>query len=270
MTLHTFPEIEQRSEEWYAARCGLVTASAMGALITSGPAPAWSVPCPACAAGIGGPCVALGRKVETALKTSHSQRVEAAAALPPVYSVADNDGSRGLTATLVAERITGYVEPTFINSDMWRGIEDEPRALEVYGGHYEAVETCGFMVLETPTYKLGYSPDGLVGEDGLVEVKSRRQKKHLQTVLADEVPAENMAQLQTGLFVTGRKWIDYISYSGGMALWRKRVTPDDRWFAAIEQAVDKFEETAAAMIATYTHRTEDLPMTERITDLEVI
>ena len=148
------PDLIQGSDEWHDQRRGMVTASAVGQLIT-------------------------------------------ASTLKP----ASNDYSRGLTALLVAERITGYTEPTYINDDMLRGIEDEPRAIEKYGEHYAPVVTTGFMVRDYGTHQLGYSPDGLVGADGLVEVKSRRQKKHLQTILSGQVPAENMAQLQCGLLV---------------------------------------------------------------------
>ncbi len=88
---------------------------------------------------------------------------------------AANDESRGLTAVLVAERITGYTEPSYMNDDMLRGIEDEPRAVEVYSEHYAPVTTTGFMVRDDFGFQIGYSPDGLVGQDGLVEVKSRRQ-----------------------------------------------------------------------------------------------
>jgi predicted phage-related endonuclease len=128
---------------------------------------------------------------------------------------------------------------------MLRGIEDEPRAVEVYSEHFAPVTTVGFMVRDDWGFSIGYSPDGLVGEDGLIEVKSRRAKKHLQTILADEVPAENMAQLQCGLLVSGRKWLDYVSYSGGMPLYVKRVEPDQRWFDAIVEAVEGFEFAAS-------------------------
>jgi hypothetical protein len=182
---------------------------------------------------------------------------------------ANNDYSRGLTTLLAAERITGYTEPTFIGSDMWRGIEDEPRAVEVYNEHYAPVTTLGFMVRDDWGFRIGYSPDGLVGDAGLVEVKSRRQKKHLATILSGEVPTENMAQLQCGLLVSGRKWIDYISYCGGMPMWVKRVEPDPRWFAAIVSAVEDFEINAALMVSTYATATKGLPLTERVVEIEM-
>jgi hypothetical protein len=183
---------------------------------------------------------------------------------------ANNDYSRALTAQLVAERITGYTDPTFMNDDMLRGVEDEPRAVEKYSEHYAPVTTIGMMIRDDWGFRIGYSPDGLVGDDGLVEVKSRRQKKQLTTILADEVPAENMAQLQCGLLVSGREWIDYISYCGGMPLYVKRVTPDERWFVAILAAVSAFEDTAAEMVAAYHTSIEGRPLTERVVEMEMV
>jgi predicted phage-related endonuclease len=127
------------------------------------------------------------------------------------------------------------------------------------------------MIRVEDDWKLGFSPDGLVGDDGLIEIKTRRQKTQLTTILADEVPRENMAQIQAGLLVTGREWLDYISFCGGMPLYPKRVYPDPRWQAAIIAACRQFEATAIEWAATYRDRVKDLPMTERIdTDLELV
>lgn len=183
---------------------------------------------------------------------------------------ASNDVSRGLTRLLVAERITGWTDPMYVSDDMLRGIEDEPKARDKYSEHYAPVTEIGFMIREDQGVKIGYSPDGLVGDDGLIEVKSRRQKKHLETILADEPPGENLAQMQCGLLVSGREWCDYISYCGGMPLWVKRVFPDQRWFDAILAAVDAFEENAAEMIRLYDERTVGLPMTERTVEMEMV
>ena len=183
---------------------------------------------------------------------------------PKTIKPASNDTSRGLVATLAAERITGHVEPIQPNRAMERGTLDEPYAREIYSEHYEPATEVGFMVRDDWGHRIGYSPDGLVGDDGLIEIKSPRQKKHLSTILADEVPLEYMAQCQTGLLVSGREWIDFISYNGGMPLWRKRITPDPKWHQAITDAVEAFEETAAVMLDTYTAATANLPATERI------
>lgn len=183
----------------------------------------------------------------------------------PTLKVANNDYSRGLTATLAAERISGYTDPTYVNADMFRGIEDEPRARDAYAQQYGVtVDTVGFMVLETDAWTLGYSPDGLVGANGLIEIKSRRQKKQLQTILADEVPAENMAQLQAGLLVSGRGFIDYVSYCVGLPLYVKRVLPDERWFEAITAAVTAFEANVTEMVSAFRNATTGLPFTERV------
>ena len=188
--------------------------------------------------------------------------------LTPTLKVADNDTSRALTATLTAERITGFTEPTGMNADMNRGVWSEPFARDLYSSHYHHAECVGFMVRSGDGWELGYSPDGLVGTDGLIEIKCPRAKTHLKTILADEVPLENMAQIQTGLLVSDRKWLDYVSYCGGMPLYVKRVLPDEKWRKAIIDAVDTFEENAEVMVATYKNLTADSPATERIDHYE--
>ena len=209
-------DVEQRSEAWFAARCGIVTASQVGKL------------------------------------------------LPPTLKVADNDTARGVIAGLVAERITGTVDETRMTDDMWRGVEREPYARDIYSGHYQQAVECGFMRFDGDDWTLGYSPDGLVADDGLVEIKCPRAKGHVSTILADKVPPFYLAQLQAGLLVSGRKWIDYVSFCAGLPLYVKRVTPDPAWHEAIVAACRKFETTAAEMTAAYETATTDLPATERI------
>jgi hypothetical protein len=189
---------------------------------------------------------------------------------PSTIKVAKNDYSRALTASLVAERITGRTDPVYVSDDMLRGHEDEPRAVAVYEEHFAPVRHVGFMTEDRWGFTIGYSPDGLVGDDGLIEIKSRRQKKQLQTILSGEVPSENMAQLQCGLLVSGREWIDYVSYCGGMPMWVKRVEPDQRWFDAILTAVTQFEENAAEMVTAFETATAGMPMTERVVEMEMV
>lgn len=217
MSLHIYEDLIQGSDEWLAARAGIVTASVVGQLVT-----------------------------------------------PGTVKVAKNDTSRGLTATLVAERITGHVEPIHENADMRRGTLSEPYARDIYSENYAPASEVGFMTRDFGGYKIGFSPDGLIGDDGLIEIKSPRQKKHLTTLLANEVPIEYMAQCQTGLLVSGREWIDFISYNAGMPLFVKRVMPDEKWRKAILEAVTTFEESAAQMIDTYLTAIDGRPATERI------
>jgi hypothetical protein len=265
MTL-TIHNVEQRSPEWYELRCGLVTASSVGNLISINPPDAITVDCPTCKATAGSPCLSASRKEPTPIKSIHDARTAATSDLPPIYGPADNETSRNLVATLAAERITHHVEQTWVSNDMWRGIDAEPYARDLYAQHCtdQPVTECGFMIREFDGFSLGYSPDGLVGDDGLLEIKAPRQKGHLATVVSDEVPTQHLAQLQAGLLISGRQWIDFVSYSGGMHLWPKRVTPDPAWQGAILAAAERAERAIQEAVDTYEQAVIGLPLTERI------
>lgn len=268
MSLIELPDLVQGSEEWHDQRRGLVTASVVGKLITVGAPDALTVDCPTCNALSYSPCLSAARKVPTSIKTIHPERSSAAANLPPVYEVANNDTSRAIVLTLAAERIAGWTEDTPMTSDMWRGVEAEPFARDIYSGHYGEAREYGFMIREEACqdfgWRLGYSPDGVVGDDGLIEVKAPRAKTHVRTILTDEVPAHYMGQCQAGLLVSGRKWIDFVSYVGGLPLYRKRAYPDAAWFAAITAACIAFEKDVTQIVADYNTRVAGLPTTERI------
>lgn len=178
----------------------------------------------------------------------------------PTLKIAKNPESRMLANLLVSERITGRTEPTYVSKDMKRGHIDEVKARRLYSRHHAQVTLCGFMTADLDHGKIGYSPDGLVSTDGLIEAKSRLPKHHLASILSDTVPAEYMAQVQTALLVSGREWIDYISYCEGMPMWVKRVTPDDAWQKAILEAANEFEKAAAAMMDDYRERVKGLVM----------
>ncbi|MGW5519019.1 YqaJ viral recombinase family protein [Nocardia africana] len=269
-SLTVYPDLLQGSDEWLAQRLGIVTASVVGDLITTRKLSAIDYHCPACGALANEPCHSK-MKAGASIKTLHPERAQVARhANTVVFETANNDTARGLTALLVAERITGWTDPTFISDDMLRGIEDEPLARDIYSKHYAPVQEAGFMVREHNGIQIGYSPDGLVGADGLIEIKSRRPKIHVAHVLSGHPPTEVMPQLQCGLLVSGRKWLDYISYCGGMHLWVHRVYPDQRWFDAILTAVHAFETNAAEMIRRYTEAVEGLPTTERTIEMEMV
>lgn len=189
--------------------------------------------------------------------------------LTPTLKVADNDTSRGVTASLVAERITGVCEPTYTTDDMFRGQIAEPIARDLYSSHFEQAVEVGFLRLEEGDWTLGASPDGLVGDSGGLEVKAPRAKGHVLTILADEVPSHHFAQVQACLLVSGRSWWDYCSYHAGLPLYVKRVYPDQQWFDAIKAACVEFERRAAEMVADYERRIVRMPKTERI-DFEVV
>lgn len=187
---------------------------------------------------------------------------------PKTLQTANNQTSRGLVATLAAERITGHVEDTYMSYDMRRGVELEQYARDAYAEHYAPVEEVAFMVRDFDGTQLGFSPDGLVGDTGFIEIKTRIPKIHINTIMSDQIPSANLAQLHTGLLVTGREWADYISYSPGMHLWTKRVYPDTAWKAVIIEALLQAEKDIQLLVNEYQRLTKGLPLTERVELLE--
>jgi hypothetical protein len=264
-------DVEQGTEEWHALRRGMVTASAMGKLIEVASPDPTAIDCTVCGAKAGTPCLSMAAsKTPTPIKTIHPARTAQASSLPPVYRVADNETSRNLALTLAAERLAGFTEDLPMSSDMWRGRDAEPYARDLYSGHYHHAEECGFIVRDDFGVEIGYSPDGLVGLDGCIEIKAPRAKNHVATILADQVPAQYMAQCQTALLVSGRDWCDFVSYVGGMPLWVKRVKPDPVWFDVIVAAAKQAESDIAEIVDDYRAKTTNLPATERIEILEII
>lgn len=185
--------LEQGSDEWLAARCGLLTASEMKLIIT------------------------------------------------PTLKAASNDRERAHLWELLAQRITRYVEPSYISDDMLRGREDEVLARYTYSEKIAPVTECGFITNDRWGFTIGYSPDGLVGGDGVIECKSRRQRFQIETLLTGAVPDEFVIQVQTGLLVSERAYCDFVSYSGGLPMATIRAEPDEKIQAAIIEAAAAFE-----------------------------
>lgn len=193
--------------------------------------------------------------------------------MTPTLRPASNDKERAHMFELLGQRITGYTEPHYISDDMLRGHEDEIEARIRYAEHFAPVTECGFVTRDMGGFTIGYSPDGLVGDDGLIECKSRRQKYQIETILADEVPAEYLLQCQTGLLVTGRKWLDFISYCGGLPMFVKRVWPCQEIQHAIIAAASAFEQRLAAAQARYAEWLARQPViihTERTIEQEIL
>lgn len=192
--------------------------------------------------------------------------------ITPTGKVANNDKTRTHAYELAFQRITGFVEPQYVSDAMLRGQDDEIYARAAYAEHYAPVTETGFITNDQWGFTIGYSPDGLVGDDGLIECKSRLGKYQVQTIATNEVPDEYMLQLQTGLLVTGRKWIDFISYSGGLPMFVKRVLPDLELQDAIIAAATAFETRIAEITQEYhaTLATMKLIPTERREIEEII
>ena len=185
--------------------------------------------------------IAQGSEEWNALRLGILTASEMKLIMTPTLKPARNDKERAHLYELLAQRVTGYTEPSYISDDMLRGHEDEINARLTYAENFETVQECGFITNDDRGFVLGYSPDGLVGDDGLIECKSRRQKFQMQTILADAVPDEYMLQCQTGLLISGREWLDFISYCGGMPMFVKRVYPDAGIQEAIIAAATQFE-----------------------------
>lgn len=175
----------------------------------------------------------------------------------------ESAGCRSLMYDLLAQRITKYVEEGYIGYDMMRGEAEEVYARELYTQYHAPVEECGFITNYDFGFTLGYSPDGLVGDDGLIEVKSRAPKYQMQTIVEDKVPEEYLVQIQVGLMITQRKWCDFISYCGGLPMFVKRVEPDQVIHAQLHAAASEFEGRLSALEIEFGKKALNMIPTER-------
>jgi putative phage-type endonuclease len=177
---------------------------------------------------------------------------------------AANDTSRAQLLQLLAERITGQSDASCYTDDMARGHLLEPLARDLYAKHYSPVVECGFITATLGGVELGYSPDGLVGDDGLIEIKSPRQKNHLKALLADNLPPEYVPQVQLGLAVTGRSWCDFISYAPGLPLFVHRCRRDEGVIAQLIDASRVAEVVLEGLMELYSAAAVRFPATQLI------
>lgn len=175
--------------------------------------------------------------------------------LTPTLKVASNAKERAHVWELAAQRISQYVEPTYVGDAMLRGHEDEILARALYSEQYKPVTEVGFATNDKWGFTLGASPDGLVGDDGMIECKSRVQKYQVQTIVewyrTGITPPDFILQVQAQLLVTGRKYCDLISYSGGLPMVSMRIEPDPAIQDAIIDAASKIEARINAVISDY-------------------
>ena len=181
------------------------------------------------------------------------------------------DKEKAHVLELAAQRVSGFVEDYYVTDDMTRGNADEIRAKAKYQEVYKTeITDVGFITNDKFGLTIGYSPDGLIGDDGCVECKSRRQKFQIDTIATYRVPDAHIIQVQTGLMVSERKWCDFVSYSGGWPMTTIRVYPDQKIQEAIFQAAYKFEKRIKEVIKNYEERIALMPNafipTERVID----
>lgn len=121
-------------------------------------------------------------------------------------------GRANYAAQLICERLTGTVEPTFSNAAMQWGTDHEPEAREAYE-YRKGVFVDQVGLIDHPRISLaGASPDGLVGTDGLIEIKCPNTATHLDTLTAGKPPAKYVTQMMWQMACTGREWCDFVSY----------------------------------------------------------
>ena len=162
-------------------------------------------------------------------------------------------------AQLVAERLTGNVEPTFTNAAMQWGTDKEPEAREAYEFHAGVFVDQVGMIAHPKIAMTGASPDGLVGDAGLVEIKCPNTATHIETLLSGKVPAKYVTQMAWQMACTGRAWCDFVSFDPRMPehmrLFVQRVERDDTLIAALEAEVAAFlaevTETVASLTRAY-------------------
>jgi putative phage-type endonuclease len=153
-------------------------------------------------------------------------------------------GRENYMAELVTERLTGEPAPKFVSAAMANGTECEPEARAAYSFQADVdVEEVGFI--DHPTIAMcGASPDGLVGADGMVEIKCPTTATHLKTLLTGKIAVEYVDQMQMQMAVCGRRWVDFVSYDKRlpepMRLFVHRVPRDDKLIASIELQVTQF------------------------------
>lgn len=192
---------EQRSPEWFAARCGLITASRF-------------------------------KDARATLKNG-----------APAQARLD------YMAELALERITGALADRFVTPAMQRGTELESAARAAYEADTgEIVAELGMCLHDTHAF--GYSPDGLVGDDGLIEIKCPANSYKLAQLLLTRDIAEYVDQVQGGMWITGRAWCDVLIYHPSMPLKPIRVMRDDDYIKELEMSLLAF----AVEVDAYTDR----------------
>ncbi len=179
---------EQNTPEWFAAKCGVPSASNFDKIITSTGKPSTQ-------------------------KKKYLYR-------------------------LAGECITKVAEETYQNAAMLRGTEMQVEALSFYElTNGNTVQNTGFC-LKDGKFLYGASPDGLVGKDGMIEIKCPNLATHVGYIIGDVLPTDYFQQVQGQLLVSDRKWVDFMSYYPGMKPFIIRVKRDDGFIAKLQFEVE--------------------------------
>lgn len=150
---------------------------------------------------------------------------------------------------LVAERETGQAEESYSNADMQRGTDMEPIARAAYEAHTGTFVTQTGFWLHPEIKHFGASPDGLVGDEGLIEIKCPRTSTHLRYLSEGKVPTKYKRQMICQLLCTGRKWVDFVSFDDRVReskrLFIVRYTPTEKEITELSESIHKFLQNVA-------------------------
>ena len=149
----------------------------------------------------------------------------------------ESKGRRTYMLKLIGERMTGEPTESYSNNHMERGkiMEEEARNAYVFI-HDAAPQQVGFI----RNGDKGCSPDSLLGNDGVLEIKTKLPHLQLDVLLNGKVPPEHIAQIQGQIWVTEREWCDFISYWTKLPLFVQRVYRDEEYIKLLSSAVDEF------------------------------
>lgn len=155
------------------------------------------------------------------------------------------------------ERIFGKSdEVQYTNADMQRGVELEEYAILLYEMQSQnIVDKVGFVELND---YVGCSPDGLIGNDGMIEVKCPCMAVYMKQVLDDKIKPEYYTQIQFNLWVTGRKWCDYVMYNENVPLYIKRIPADAEYQQKIANAVTECISAIDEIVKQYKERKQNV------------
>ena len=154
--------------------------------------------------------------------------------------------------TLAGERLTGEQAESYTNEAMERGHALEAEARERYAFQRDAEpQLVGFMRRKVGEHWIGASPDALLGEEGLLEIKTKAPHLQLECLDGGRLPPEHVAQVQGQLWVSGRQWCDFVSYWPKLPLFVCRVERDDAYIAALAVEVEAFNAELRAIVRKY-------------------
>lgn len=156
----------------------------------------------------------------------------------------ESQARRNYKARLVAEILTGRCLENFVSDAMMHGIDYENEARAAYETTFDIDSELVGFVLHPTIDRAGASPDGLIGRDGLIEIKCPNTTTHLDYLLADAVPKDYQPQMLWQMACTGRQWCDFVSYDPRLPehlqMFVKRFPRDDARISEMEKVVLQF------------------------------